>query len=208
MFSKQVSIIDTKIKKTQVKPDNPGAPLDNIPAEYREKIDNVDTEIKKLLRYVEHLGEIGKIDESEKLTEEIERLKRTKEDLRILADNPTLAAKQMKVCEICGAMQAINDTEIRNQNHLEGKVHTGFALLRTELENLRKRKEILKLYTNAERKERHRGRRYDDDADGSDDGRRRKDRKKRKKKHKKKARKEKKRYRSRSRDRDRHVYDR
>lgn len=204
MFSKQVSIIDTKIKKTQVKPENPGAPLDNIPAEYREKIDNVDTEIKKLLRYVEHLGEIGKIDESEKLTEEIERLKRTKEDLRILADNPTLAAKQMKVCEICGAMQAINDTEIRNQNHLEGKVHTGFALLRTELENLRKRKEILKLYTTAERKEKYRGGRFDDeDMDSHERRRRRKDRKRRKKKHKRKSRKDKKRYRSRSRDRDR-----
>lgn len=206
-----MSIIDTKIKKTQIKPENPGAQLDNIPAEYREKIDNVDTEIKKLLRYVEHLGEIGKIDESEKLTEEIERLKRTKEDLRILADNPTLAAKQMKVCEICGAMQAINDTEIRNQNHLEGKVHTGFALLRKELENLKKRKEILKLYSAAERrdgeeffegksKERKRRR-------GSYE--RRKERKKKKKEKEKRSKKEKKkrRHRSRSRSREKRELD-
>lgn len=174
--------------------------MDNIPAEYREKIDNVDTEIKKLLRYVEHLGEIGKIDESEKLTEEIERLKRTKEDLRILADNPTLAAKQMKVCEICGAMQAINDTEIRNQNHLEGKVHTGFALLRKELENLKKRKEILKLYSVAERKEGFK--RYGEDEERYDSYERRKRRRKKDKKKKRRRKDKKRRNRSRSRDKE------
>ena len=49
-----------------------------------------------------------------------------------------------KVCEICGAMQAINDTEKRTQIHLEGKLHTGFAVLRKELDKLRKRKEEIK----------------------------------------------------------------
>ena len=41
-------------------------------------------------------------------------------------------------------MQAINDTEKRTQIHLEGKLHTGFAVLRKELEKLRKRKEEIK----------------------------------------------------------------
>lgn len=41
-------------------------------------------------------------------------------------------------------MQAINDTEKRMQIHLEGKLHTGFAVLRRELEKLRKRKEDIK----------------------------------------------------------------
>jgi len=30
-------------------------------------------------------------------------------------------------------MQAVNDTETRNLNHLEGKIHTGFARMRTIL---------------------------------------------------------------------------
>ena len=63
---------------------------------------------------MEYLGEVGKLEESERLSEEVERLKRSKQDLEILAENPTLASKHMKVCEICGAMQAINDTEKRN----------------------------------------------------------------------------------------------
>lgn len=87
-----------------------------------------------------------------KFTEEVERLKAAKDDQLILAQNPTLANKHMKVCEICGAMQAINDTETRNQNHLEGKVHTGFALLRKEVEELLKKREMLKLMAKAFRK--------------------------------------------------------
>lgn len=59
----------------------------------------------------------------------------------------------MKVCDICGAMQAINDTEKRNQTHLEGKVHTGFALLRKELDKLSKQKEIWKIYADAAQKQ-------------------------------------------------------
>lgn len=76
----------------------------------------------------------------------------------ILAENPSLAAKHTKVCDICGAIQAVNDTEKRNQTHLEGKVHTGFALLRKELDKLIKQKEIHKLYQEVSRKEERKAR--------------------------------------------------
>ena len=124
-----------------------------IPSDFQEKIDSIDTEIKKLLRDIDYLGEIGRIDESERLYEEVERLKRTREDIIILAENPSLAAKHMKVCDVCGAMQAINDTEKRNQTHLEGKVHTGFALLRKEMDKLKKQKDIYKMYSDATKKD-------------------------------------------------------
>jgi hypothetical protein len=131
----------------------------------------VDVEIKKLLRDIEQLGEMGKVEEIEKFTEEVERLKGNKEDLQTLAQNPTLAAKHMKVCEICGAMQAINDTETRNQNHLEGKVHTGFAKLRKELVELKNRKQILKLIAKAQHKKRQEmhGDRRKDTSEGEDE---------------------------------------
>lgn len=50
-------------------------------------------------------------------------------------------------------MQAINDTEKRTQIHLEGKLHTGFAVLRKELEKLRIRKEEVKNLTHYPTKE-------------------------------------------------------
>lgn len=151
VFEKQIASIDSKIKKTQAKVETPGGKLHTIPSEFQEKIDNIDMEIRKLLTDIKYLGEMGKIEESERLVEEVERLKTAKEDLIVLAENPVLAAKQMKVCEICGAMQAINDTEVRNQNHLEGKVHTGFAILRKELAQLRKQREILKLISSTQK---------------------------------------------------------
>ena len=48
--------------------------------------------------------------------------------------------KQMKVCDVCGAMQSMQDNEKRLQTHVEGKLHTGYAKIREYLEMLRRRK--------------------------------------------------------------------
>jgi RNA-binding protein Luc7-like 2 len=111
----------------------------------------LEGEIKRLLQQAEYLGDAGKIEESERVNEEVQNLRRAKEDLTTLAENPTMVAKQMKVCEVCGAMQATNDTEKRNQTHLEGKVHTGFLKLRAELAKLERRKEVSKLHMTTQR---------------------------------------------------------
>ena len=108
------------------------------------RLEKYDADIKKLLQDIERLGEEGKIEESEQLDAEIQNLKKKKEDLLKAGDNSLYGLKQMKVCEICGAMQAINDTEKRTQIHLEGKLHTGYAILRKELEKLKKRKDEIK----------------------------------------------------------------
>jgi len=71
--------IDAKIKKTQAKLENPMGKSE-IPSDFQEKIDLIDTEIKKLLSDIDYLGEIGRIDESERLYEEVERLKGTRSD--------------------------------------------------------------------------------------------------------------------------------
>eukprot|EP00828_Plagiopyla_frontata_P041922 TRINITY_DN6125_c0_g1_i3.p2 TRINITY_DN6125_c0_g1~~TRINITY_DN6125_c0_g1_i3.p2 ORF type:complete len:158 (-),score=26.01 TRINITY_DN6125_c0_g1_i3:73-546(-) len=46
--------------------------------------------------------------------------------------------------EICGALQAINDTEKRILAHIEGKLHTGFKVLREEQARLLLRREEIK----------------------------------------------------------------
>jgi RNA-binding protein Luc7-like 2 len=48
--------------------------------------------------------------------------------------------KQMKVCEVCGAMQSLQDNEKRLQTHIEGKLHTGYLRIREHLDILRRRK--------------------------------------------------------------------
>jgi RNA-binding protein Luc7-like 2 len=150
-FRKQISLIDVKIQRALAKNENVASKYDRIPAEYQEKIDSLEVEIKRLLQQAEYLGDAGKIEESERVNEEVQKLKRAKEDLVTLAENPTMVAKQMKVCEVCGAMQATNDTEKRNQTHLEGKVHTGFLKLRAELAKLERRREVMKLHATTQR---------------------------------------------------------
>lgn len=113
----------------------------------------VETDIKRMLKDIEELGEKGQIEEAERLTDEVERLRKAKDDLLLIAVNPTLASKQMKICEVCGAMQSINELEKRNVTHLEGKLHMGFDLLRRQLEILKKRLESVNLSIEVKKEE-------------------------------------------------------
>jgi RNA-binding protein Luc7-like 2 len=42
----------------------------------------------------------------------------------------------MKVCEVCGALQSLTDTDKRLSMHLEGKLHTGYLKIRKVLTEL------------------------------------------------------------------------
>ena len=106
-----------------------------------------------MLKDAEELGEKGQIEEAERLTDEVEKLRKAKDDLLLIAVNPTLASKQMKICEVCGAMQSINELEKRNLTHLEGKLHMGFDLLRKQLDILKKRLESVNLSIEVKKEE-------------------------------------------------------
>lgn len=207
-FRKQISLIDVKIQRALAKNENVASKYDRIPAEYQEKIDSLESEIKRLLQQAEYLGDAGKIEESERVNEEVQKLRRAKEDLVTLAENPTMVAKQMKVCEVCGAMQATNDTEKRNQTHLEGKVHTGFLKLRAELAKLERRREVLKLHATTQRamkKEEAKGKVIDKPAkiELTREEKREKEKEKDDKRKEKERKRSKERERSKERDRDR-----
>ncbi len=132
------------------------------------RLDAIDEEVGKLVAQTEILGDEGKLEELEACMAQIESLKKRKEEMKIAGD-PNLGAsnRQMKVCEICGAMQALNDTEKRSQAHYEGKLHTGFAILRRELENLKKRRDELRNMNNPQRRDKEKERDHDRDREHS-----------------------------------------
>jgi len=139
-----LSGVDSKIKKGMNRLETNVYEVET-PKEVTDKLEAIDQEIKRLLGDVEKLGEEGQLEESEAVANEVENLKKSKEEIKASGDstlNP--GSKQMKVCDVCGALQTINDTDKRTQTHLEGKLHTGFAILRRELETLRKRREELR----------------------------------------------------------------
>ena len=48
--------------------------------------------------------------------------------------------KQLKLCEICGALQSLQDNEKKLQIHNQGKVHTAYLKIRQYLDYLKKKK--------------------------------------------------------------------
>lgn len=72
---------------------------------------------------------------------EVEKFKKQKADLETLADNTFINKdRNMKVCEVCGALQSALDTDKRLTMHLEGKLHTGYLKIRNKVAELKKKR--------------------------------------------------------------------
>jgi RNA-binding protein Luc7-like 2 len=72
---------------------------------------------------------------------QIDRLKEQRSEFMMMSEHPLMTKeKQMKVCDVCGAMQSLQDNEKRLQTHVEGKLHTGYLKIREHLDILRRRK--------------------------------------------------------------------
>ena len=86
----------------------------------------MEQKINFYMEKAEKLGEEGKIEESEAIMKEVDRLKVQKTELEAAGGGTDLAmgkSRDMKVCEVCGALQSTQDTDKRMVMHLEGKLH-------------------------------------------------------------------------------------
>lgn len=50
--------------------------------------------------------------------------------------------KAMQVCEVCGSYLIIGEAQHRLDDHIMGKQHVGFAMLRKTMEDIKKGKEL------------------------------------------------------------------
>ena len=117
--------VDEKIRKSLARIDIP-TPEGEKSNELLEKIEAINKKINFFIDQAERMGEEGKLDESETIMKEIDRLKLQKTEISSMNESVLLQReKQMRVCEICGAMQSLTDTEKRLTTHLEGKLHAG-----------------------------------------------------------------------------------
>lgn len=139
-----------------------------------EELINIRKELDEMTKQVEKLGEEGLVDEAAELAQKIEVKKKEKE---VLEQKATTKEQQLTVCEICGGMLSVNETDQRLADHFAGKSHQGFDKIREKLKQLR---EITKLEDDRRRsKERYRDddryydRRYDRGYDRYDRGYRR-----------------------------------
>ncbi|KAK3828583.1 MAG: hypothetical protein J3Q66DRAFT_15257 [Benniella sp.] len=108
--------------------------------EKEEKIIMLEQKIKDMIAKAEAAGEEGHVDESQDLTNQVEKLQADLEQLKKNDDvNPIFRQEnKMEICHVCGAFLVMNDTSNRLDAHLQGKQHTGYQKIHETYEEMKK----------------------------------------------------------------------
>lgn len=97
-------------------------------------------QIGQKLAKAEQLGEEGFVDESMKLMEEIDELRKKKleaeQEYRNSMPASSYQQQKLRVCEVCSAYLGIHDNDRRLADHFGGKLHLGFIKIREKLAEL------------------------------------------------------------------------
>jgi len=96
--------------------------------------------IGKKLAAAEKLGAEGNVEESIKLMEEVENMRKNKteaeQDYRNSMPASSYQQQKLRVCEVCSAYLGIHDNDRRLADHFGGKLHLGFIQIREKLAEL------------------------------------------------------------------------
>merc|ERR1719410_100123 len=96
--------------------------------------------IGQKLAAAEKLGAEGNVEESIKLMEEVETMRKTKaeaeQDYRNSMPASSYQQQKLRVCEVCSAYLGIHDNDRRLADHFGGKLHLGFIKIREKLAEL------------------------------------------------------------------------
>ena len=102
--------------------------------------------IGKKLSSAEQLGAEGNVEESIKLMEEVENMRKQKveaeQEYRNSMPASTYQQQKLRVCEVCSAYLGIHDNDRRLADHFGGKLHLGFIKIRENLVELEKTMEV------------------------------------------------------------------
>ncbi|CAF1383159.1 unnamed protein product [Rotaria magnacalcarata] len=119
-------------------------------------IHELGEQIGTKLARAEELGAQGLVDESMKLLDEVEELRKAKSDgeqeFRATMPASTYQQQKLRVCEVCSAYLGIHDNDRRLADHFGGKLHLGFIQIREKLDDLKKRVSELNEKREMERK--------------------------------------------------------
>lgn len=123
-------------------------------------IHELGEQIGTKLAKAEEAGGQGLVDESMKLLEEVEQLRKQKgeaeQEFRATMPASTYQQQKLRVCEVCSAYLGIHDNDRRLADHFGGKLHLGFIQIREKLNLLRARVIELNEKRELERKNRRR----------------------------------------------------
>jgi len=121
-----------------------------------DRVHELAEKIGESLAKAEALGAEGLVEESMKLMEEVEALRREKSEAeaeyRSSIPAATYQQQKLRVCDVCCAYLGIHDNDRRLADHFGGKLHLGFIKIRDTLkefqaiaeERRRKRRDSLR----------------------------------------------------------------
>lgn len=81
------------------------------PREIQDRLDAMERQITLLIDQSEKMGEQGKIEESERLIQESDNLRKAREEVLLVYEGTNNPFKTYKICEVCGARQSLYETE-------------------------------------------------------------------------------------------------
>lgn len=132
----------------------------DIPLLQMNSIHELGEQIGTRLSRAEEVGAQGLVDESMKLLEEVEQLRKAKSDaeqeFRATMPASTYQQQKLRVCEVCSAYLGIHDNDRRLADHFGGKLHVCFIQIREKLAALKARVSELNEKRELERKNRQR----------------------------------------------------
>lgn len=119
-----------------------GTPTSNAAALKEEKVAMLTERINELVQQAENLGCEGKVEEAQgvmKLCDQLREERKALENSRQMNQTPE-SEKTMEVCNVCGALLVVGDIQQRIDEHIMGKQHSGYARIRTYVEERKQRK--------------------------------------------------------------------
>lgn len=141
-------------------------------------VNELGEQIGVTLAKAEELGAQGEVEESMKMLERVEDLKKKKgeaeNEYRSSMPASSYQQQKLRVCEVCSAYLGIHDNDRRLADHFGGKLHLGFIEIRDKLDNLKVQVAAKKETLEKKRAERLRDRANQPTAEGgSEEGRER-----------------------------------
>jgi len=140
---KMISDIEGKIKRGKMRialangPD--GGTYAGPGSKNAERIALLSERINALLEEAEAAGCEGDVEKAQGIMKLCDQIKDERDQLKSNeVSHPWNPDKAMQVCEVCGSYLIIGEAQHRLDDHIMGKQHVGFAMLRKNLEDVRK----------------------------------------------------------------------
>ncbi|EGT52768.1 hypothetical protein CAEBREN_05474 [Caenorhabditis brenneri] len=159
--------------------DNGRKKIEEEKRQIEKDIDSIDEELRILMKAAEQAGNEGNISKCQEMvakSEQLESEKRLLKDKLNKINEPQqhpvppvleeLAIKPMEVCEVCGSMLIVNDAQQRVEEHLTGKMHTGFQKIRTMIQHLKEKIKELEEADETRRETRRKEKRVEETLNG------------------------------------------